>query len=135
MNASVEKEDLGRRISRDQANAEAAVRRAQYELAQFRSPILSGTGLHGPTAHDLSRADHSDKRLAALKAIKTDPFQAMVEVYTEVIGEDGELVEKEQLWYANVDSLVNEVFSEGSARIAVLSWTHPGVQLALSAAW
>ena len=55
----------------------------------------------------------------------------MVEVYTEVMGEGGELIEKEQLWYANADSSVNEVFRDGSSRIAVLSWTHPGIQLAL----
>ncbi|MEQ8830613.1 MAG: AAA family ATPase [Alphaproteobacteria bacterium] len=55
----------------------------------------------------------------------------MVEVYTEVMGEGGDTIEKEQLWYANADSSVNEVFRDGSSRIAVLSWTHPGIQLAL----
>lgn len=132
MNAPIEHDDLNKRISRDQANALAAVRCAQHELAQFRAPVLSGSGLHGPTEHDLGRRDYADKRLAALEAIMSDPFQAMVEVYTEVVGERGEIIEKEQLWYANVESSVNEVFRDGSSNIAVLSWTHPGIQLALS---
>jgi hypothetical protein len=132
MNAPIEHEDLGRRITRDQANAEAAVRSAQHELARSRSRVISGSGLHGPTEHDLGRRDYADKRLNALEAIMSDPFQAMVEVYTEVVGQGGELVEKEQLWYANVDSSVNEIFRDGSSSIAVLSWTHPGIQLALS---
>jgi len=113
MNAPIDHDELGRRITRDQANAEAAVRSAQHELARFRSPVVSGSGLHGPTEHDLGRRDYAEKRLNALEAIMSDPFQAMVEVYTEVVGEGGKLVEKEQLWYANVDSSVNEVFHDG----------------------
>lgn len=132
MNAPIEHDDLNKRISRDQANALAAVRCAQHEFARFRAPVLSGSGLHGPTEHDLGRRDYADKRLAALEAIMSDPFQAMVEVYTEVVGERGEIIEKEQLWYANVESSVNEVFRDGASNIAVLSWTHPGIQLALS---
>lgn len=132
MNASIENDELSKRISRDQVNAAAVVRSAQHEFARFRAPAVSGGGLHGPTEHDLGRRDFADKRLATLEAIKSDPFQAMVEVYTEVVGERGELLEKEQLWYANVDSSVNEVFRDGSSSIAVLSWTHPGIQLALS---
>ena len=132
MNAPLAHHDLDKRLSRDQRNAEAAVRGAQEELARFRAPVLSGSGLHGPTNHDLGRTNYAEKRLAALEAIMADPFQAMVEVSTEVVGDDGELIEKEQLWYANVNSSANEVFKNGSSSIAVLAWTHPGIQLALS---
>lgn len=132
MSAHIEHDELGKRVSRDHANAEAAVRGAQHEFARFRAPDLSGSGLHGPTEHDIGRKDYANRRLATLEAIMADPFQAMVEVYTQVVGEDGEVIEKEQLWYANVDSSVNEVFRDGSSGIAVLSWTHPGFQLALS---
>ena len=128
----IEHDELEKRVFRDQGNAEAVVLSAQNERARFRSPTLSGSGLHGPTEHDLDRRDHVEKRLASFEAIMADPFQVMLEVYTEIIKEDGEIIEKEQLWYANVDSSVNEVFRNGSSRIAVLSWTHPGVQLALS---
>lgn len=132
MNAPLTNGDLKRRLSRDQSNAEAAAQGAEAELAAFRAPALSGSGLHGPSDHDLARIDYADKRLAALEGIATDPFQVMVEVYTEVVGENSKLIEKEQLWYANINSSANEVFRNGSSRVAVLAWTHPGIQLALA---
>lgn len=131
MDAPTGDSDLEERLRRDQRNAEVAVQCAQEELARFRAPALAGSGIHGPTDHDQERLKYADARRAALEAITADPFQVMVEVYTEVMGEVGELIEKEQLWYANADSSVNEVFRDGSSRIAVLSWTHPGIQLAL----
>lgn len=84
MNAPIENDELSKRISRDQVNAAVVVRSAQHEFARFRAPVVYGSGLHGPTEHDLGRRDFADKRLATLEAIKSDPFQAMVEVYTEV---------------------------------------------------
>jgi hypothetical protein len=132
MNAYTGNSDLEKRLRRDQRNAEVAVQCAQEELARFLVPTLAGSGIHGPTAHDQERHKYEDARRAALKAIRVDPFQVMVEVYTEVVGEGEELIDKEQLWYANIDSSANEVFQNGSASIAVLSWTHPGIQLALS---
>ena len=32
----------------------------------------------------------------------------MVEVYTEIVGDEGKLQEKEQLWYANTSATANE---------------------------
>ena len=61
------------------------------------------------------------------------PNEASREVYTEVLGNDGKLQEKEQLWYANASSSANEVFKGDKGSIAVLAWTHPGIiQLALA---
>lgn len=131
MDAPADNSELEDRLRRDQRNAEVAVQCAQEELARFRTPALAGSGIHGPTDHDRERRKYADARRTALEAITADPFQVMVEVYTEVAGESGEFIEKEQLWYANADSSVNEVFRDGSSRIAVLSWTHPGIQLAL----
>ena len=131
MDAPTGNSELEERLRRDQRNAEVAVQCAQEELVRFRAPALAGSGIHGPTDHDQERLKYADARRAALEAIASDPFQVMVEVYTEVMGEGGEIIEKEQLWYANADSSVNEVFRDGSSRIAVLSWTHPGIQLAL----
>jgi hypothetical protein len=76
--------------------------------------------------------DYTAQRRAALEAIAADPFQAMVEVYTEVVGENGKLQEKEQLWYANATASTNEVLKGADGTIVVLAWTHPGVQLALA---
>ena len=45
---------------------------------------------------------------------------------------NGDLLEEQQLWYANVSSSVNEVFKDDAEKVAVLAWTHPGLQLALT---
>ena len=62
----------------------------------------------------------------------SDPFTAVVEVCTEVVGDGGELVEKGQVWCANVVSSVNEEFRDGSSSIAMFpgptqasSWSCP----------
>jgi hypothetical protein len=123
---------LDERIARDQRNAEFAAQAALHELAQFRAPVRPGGTLHGLTDHDRSRGEYADRRLAALEAIAADPFQAMVEVYTEILGENGKLLEKEQLWYANESSSANEVLKGDDQNVAVLAWTHPGIQLALA---
>ncbi|MBH5385739.1 AAA family ATPase [Bradyrhizobium diversitatis] len=122
---------LNERVARDQRNAQLAAQLAKEELAKFRGPIRSGSGLHGASSHEEARFEYANKRLAALRAISANPFQVMVEVYTEVVGENGRLQEKEQLWYANEASSSNEVFNGGGGSVNVLAWTHPGVQLAL----
>ena len=53
----------------------------------------------------------------------------MVEVYVEVFGSD-EI--KLQLWYANAGASTNEVLRGSNGAVNVLSWTHPGIQLALA---
>lgn len=76
--------------------------------------------------------DYAQQRYQALKAIAADPFQAMVEVYTEVLSENGKLQGKEQLWYANAGASTNEVLKGPDGDVNVLAWTHPGVQIALA---
>jgi hypothetical protein len=123
---------LDERVARDQRNAERAAQAALHEISQFRAPVRSGGTLHGLTDHDRSRREYADQRLAALEAIAADPFQVMVEVYTEVVGENGKLLEKDQLWYANASSTANEILKGDGENVAVLAWTHPGIQLALT---
>lgn len=123
---------LDARVARDQRNAEAAAEVASRELSRFRVPLGPADPLHGLTDHDRSRVEHADRRLAALRAIAADPFQVMLEVRTEVQGADGRPLENDQLWYANAHSSANEVLKADGARIAVLAWTHPGIQLALA---
>jgi hypothetical protein len=124
--------NLESRVARDQRNAQLVAQLANQKLYEFRGPVSLGSALHGPTEHDKSRFDYADKRRSALEVIADDPFQVMVEVYTELLGDDGKLQEKEQLWYANASSSANEVFTGDNGRIAVLAWTHPGIQLALA---
>lgn len=76
--------------------------------------------------------DHSAQRRTSLEAISSEPFQAMVEVYAEVVGENDKVQGKEQLWYANAAASTNEVLKGADSTVNVLSWTHPGVQLALA---
>lgn len=113
--------DLDQRIARDQQNAEASARLALQELHEFRAPARSGNSLHGTSEQEKSRFNYAKKRLAALEAIAADPFQVMVEVYTELAGENGKLQEKKQLWYANASSSANEVFKGDRGNIAVLA--------------
>jgi hypothetical protein len=105
---------------------------AKGELARLRPPLDGVDGRFGPTAYVAARVDYARRRATALESIAAQPFQAMVEVCTEVANPEGRPVEKEQLWYANTESSVNEVLQFGNTRIAVLAWTHPGVQLALA---
>ena len=121
--------ELDKRVSRDQRNAEVARQCARAELRKFRA-LVSPEYISGPTEHDRNRARYDKQRREALEAITTNPFQVMVEVYTEVTGDNGNTRKKKQLWYANELSSVNEVFKESD--IAILAWTHPGIQLALT---
>ncbi len=123
---------LDQRVIRDQTHAELAAAAAQGELAHLRLPSDGVDVRFGANAHALDRADYAKRRAAALEAITAQPFHAMVEVCTEVADRNGRAEEKQQLWYANTKSSVNEVLQFGNTRIAVLAWTHPGIQLALS---
>jgi hypothetical protein len=123
---------LESRISRDPSNAEVAATAARAELAKLRPTLAPMDALQGITDFDRSRLDYEDRREAALDAISADPFQAMVEVSTEIADEDGNCVEREQLWYANEAASANQVLTLNGQSVAVLGWTHPGLQLALA---
>src|SRR5438067_2135390 len=123
---------LDQRVARDQTHAELAAAAAQGELARLRPPSDGVDARFGANAYALDRADYAKRRAAALEAIAAQPFHAMIEVCTELTDRNGRLEEKQQLWYANTQSSVNEVLQFGNTRIAVLAWTHPGVQLAFS---
>lgn len=133
MNAVGTRSKLDERLARDQLHAEVAASRANYELSFFRQPEVPAENRFGLTKHHRDRVDYSDRRLAALEAIADTPFQVMVEVVTELAGKDGDAIEKKQLWYGNAASSANEVFKDGSTTISVLAWTHPGLQVALTA--
>ncbi|MER9064375.1 hypothetical protein [Mesorhizobium sp. M0698] len=131
MNTITSISKLDERVARDQRHAEIATSAARAELVSLRPALAPVDSRFGLTDHDRGRMDYADRRQAALEAIEAQPFQVMVEAYTEVAGEDGKVIEKEQLWYANAGSSANEVFKYGSTTVAVLAWTHPGLQLAL----
>lgn len=123
--------ELTQRIQRDEAAAESV--RGEAEQALFeRAGSLPSNALHGPTDAQRARQKWADDRRESLSAIADHGFHAMVEVVTELRSPDGEFEEKKQLWYANEASTTNEVFGPRGSQISVLSWSHPGVQIALS---
>ena len=132
MNKPPTSSDLDDRLQRDQQNAKFAVEAARSELLQIHSPQEPVDSRFGLTAHDKSRIEHHNRHLEALEAIADEPFQVMVEVFTELANNGSAVVEKEQLWYANTESSANEILSTGGQPVIVLAWTHPGLQKALS---
>ena len=122
---------LENRVRRDQANAVEAKTVAQRQLTQPQvdnGPIGWTTGV---TSSQLDRIVYSESRKKTLQAIVNQPYHVMAEVITEVEEQSGKVIKKEQLWYANEHSMINEVLN-GNSSVVVLSWTHPGVQLVLS---
>ena len=123
---------LDKRLERDQQNALCVSREAKQVLSQARPSLAISDSRFGATNYDKQRWDHTDRRIAAFEAIAEKPFDVMVEVVTELTDLDGNPIEKDQLWYGSAESATNIVTGAGSERIAVLAWTHPGLQLALT---
>lgn len=101
------------RVERDAQNAKNAKALARDEL---KKPIII------PTNYKLAER-------SSLETITNSPFHAMAEV--EVKKHDGS--KKKQLWYANKNSNTNIILRDKDGnQLNILSWTHPGIQLALS---
>ena len=114
---------------RKQRDAEQAKKvKAQAEAEARDQAILrpAGSFASGATAAQWKLTSESMKRRSSLDAIMRDPFQAMVEVEVEA----GRSTHK--IWYANTGTTTNEYFTLASGVVNVLSWTHPGFQLALT---
>lgn len=132
MATNAKADELAKRVRRDQENAEIAVAAAISESGKSAQSLAPVGGLGGITEYDKARLGYEDARDASLAAITKQPFHAMVEVYTEVPGPNGKRIEQEQLWYCNTESSSNQVLTMNGAKVPVLSWTHPGVQYALT---
>jgi superfamily I DNA/RNA helicase len=132
MATNAKADELAKRVTRDQENAEIAVAAAISESGKSAQSLAPAGGLGGITEYDKARLGYEDARDASLAAITKQPFHAMVEVYTEVPGPNGKRIEQEQLWYCNTESSSNQVLTMNGAKVPVLSWTHPGVQYALT---
>lgn len=128
----VEDSDLQRRLSRDQANADRSAREARKELGSLRPPASIVSSLQGVPTDYKERLHDYKMRKSSLEQIQANSFQAMVEIYCYTIGKDGKLVEQKKVWYANENASRTSVLGSGTDEIAILSWTHPGIQVALS---
>lgn len=121
--------DLGERVERDKANAIAAQSGAQAKLqdhTHFRPVASMGGGV--PVAQ-LDIAEGLSRARASLEAIAMNPFDAMIEADVQTQRGSSHVV-----WYANERTTTNELLVNGSGAVHVMAWTHPAVQLALSAA-
>ena len=120
--------DLIQLVERDKRNALLAKKLAEKELASFQriyfQPDITGRG----TASGIVQKIAKEQEYLTLQAIAHDPFDAMVEV--ETLTSKGQRIE--QLWYANERALRNSPLGMDTQRVNILSWTHPGVQVALS---
>jgi hypothetical protein len=120
--------DLAQRITRDQKNAESAKALAAQHLEDSVPFTPRSDIAHGTPRAQLAIVDASRQRKSTLRSIAENPFHAMVEV--EVSAQKT----TKALWYANEQSLCNEVLETSNGHVHVLTWTHPGVQVALTAA-
>lgn len=118
---------LNERVNRDQRNAQVAKKLADKELRQFSIIPEQSDITRGPSSSYINYLDRNDKRFRTLHAISGNPFHAMVEVFVQTT----RMPKRRSLWYANENSTYNEILDGPSGEIAVLSWTHPGFQLAL----
>lgn len=123
--------ELLKRIDRDKENAILAQGFAKDELMRSIQDAGVTNFAQGVTVYQRQRIDVANARIHSLKAISEQSFHAMTEVVTES-EENGRLVEKSQIWYANESSICNVVWNIGGKLVAVLAWTHPGFQLALT---
>lgn len=118
--------ELAIRIARDGENAVRASKLAKEKLSQSDKTWSYDPENDGDI--EMSARIHNNRRKLnkSLKAIADSSFHAMVEVQTTTeTSSDDETI---HLWYANNNTNTYEDM-EG---IKVLSWTHPGFQVAIS---
>lgn len=121
--------DLKTRIARDAKNAEIAKEIALKKLEKLIS-LSSNYFALGSTNFAIQRQQYERNQKDSLIKISKSAFHAMAEVEVETNNGSS----KEQLWYANRDISNNMLLSDDQGnRINILSWTHPGIQVALSA--
>jgi hypothetical protein len=114
------------RKRRDAEQAKLVKQEADAELKKYVIWTPNSTFPTGTPAAQLRITGESLRRRSSLEAIRNEPFQAMVEVDVKA-GNSGL-----RLWYANTRTTTNEYFSFDNDVVRVLSWTHPGFQLALT---
>jgi len=126
-------EKLKEYYERDLKNALIAKNLSQKKIRENNIHVtfpINFTGNIQSAATD--RFNYKHQELMSLIQIANNPFQAMAEVLTENEDQRGNIFKRKQLWYANEKVNCNTVFLTGDQRIIILSWTHPGFQLALS---
>jgi hypothetical protein len=114
---------LGKRTARDQENAKQAQAQAKIKLQDLVNPSVEVDFALGPSASGRSQYQFQKDREKSLREIVKHPFHAMVEVETET--QAGYF---NQLWYAHENTTLNSPMPG----VRVLTWSHPGFQVALA---
>ncbi|MBV5330369.1 MAG: hypothetical protein JZU65_22515 [Chlorobium sp.] len=123
---------LDNRVLRDESNAcdarDYALKALQGFTTFFTVPDITKMA----SDYDKKKLADKKKEHESLDAIQNHPFHAMVEVETETQERNRPMIRKWQLFYANEHANTNLPLGNGDNRINILSWTHPGIQLAMS---
>ncbi len=121
--------ELEQRVKRDQENG-VKVRETARESLASASRSSAGSGVERASDEFIrGRLAYRNGHYESLRAIERTGFQAMTEAIAEVAVGKRDSRSVASLWYANTNSTSNEVLGE----INVVSWTHPGFQIALTA--
>jgi hypothetical protein len=111
------------RVVRDQKNAVEAQGQARMELQTLKNPSIDVDFTLGPSAAARGQLQFQKNRDKSLREIVKHPFHAMVEVEVET-----HAGYKIHLWYAHENTTLNAPISG----VRILTWSHPGFQLALT---
>jgi hypothetical protein len=84
-------------------------------------------GFSGDAGNQFDIATGLQRTAESYRRMQGDPFHAMVEADVEI-----KVGHQSVLWYVNTKINTNETFKTAEGYFGVLSWTHPGVQVALS---
>lgn len=117
------------RIERDRANARVAEDAAAIAVGRVPRFTAHTDMAHGTPAKQVAILEAIQKDHGDLLAIAEKAFDAMLEA--EVSNANGN---QRVLWYAHTKTLGNQTVTGANGNeIRILSWTHPGIQLGLSA--
>lgn len=120
------KEELAYRVARDRKNAVEVSRLAEESIRSKGKMERYDPDNDGDIEVFARIRNIRLRDIVSLQAIVNSSFHAMVEVIPET--ETSVSTGSKEVWYANKDSSINQVLG-----VPVLSWTHPGIQVALSA--
>ncbi|GAB6056902.1 helicase domain-containing protein [Desulfonatronum parangueonense] len=124
--------ELQEKTARDSKNAILAKQLAKQKRIESPQVVIPQNFTGNVTRDETDRREYKLRELAAFHEISEHPFQAMVEVITETEDERDNVHVKKQLWYANEKLNCNIVLGTDGNSINILSWTHPGLQAAIS---
>jgi hypothetical protein len=124
---SPESMSLSERCKRDQMNASRAKTAAETALRERSAFAPEYDMTHGAARPQLEIVEEFGRHKSTLLEIAQTSFNAMVEMVVKANKT------KTVTWYANERSLTNEVLGDGDDSITIMTWTHPALQVALTA--